>query len=192
MAIAKLALRTMPGSTARRWPRCCRRWATTTSSCSIWAPTPNAMRATSSSSRSWARPIRASSPAATRRACGCSTSAPRKSRAPTSCAMQPAAQLKRGGRGALDLVRRLHRGRQAVPRRCRRGRDRRLFGQYRAEGGRRHGALRGRPAAAQLLQLAALEVRLPGLAPGDRTAASIISIPTTTTAPCSSASTASS
>jgi glycerol-3-phosphate acyltransferase PlsX len=39
MAMAKLALRTMPGSTARHLPRCCRPWAPPTASCSTGANT---------------------------------------------------------------------------------------------------------------------------------------------------------
>ena len=87
-------------------------------------------------------------------------------------------------------LRRLHRGRQDQPRHLRRDRHRRVFGQHRAEGDRGRGAVRDRPAAQRLLLQLPLEDRLPGLAPRDRAAASITSIPTTTTARSSSASTA--
>ena len=61
-------------------------------------------------------------------------------------------------------VRRLHRRRQAVARRCRRRRYRRLLRQHRAEDRRGHGALRHRPAAPRLHELASLEGRLRAVA----------------------------
>ena len=63
-------------------------------------------------------------------------------------------------------VRRLHRRRPAVARRRRRGRHRRLLRQYRAEDRRGHGALRHRPAAPRLQELASLEGRLRAVAAG--------------------------
>ena len=74
-------------------------------------------------------------------------------------------------------LRRLHRGRPAVARRGRRRRHRRLLRQYRAEDRRGHRALRHRPAAPRLHQLAPLEGRLPALAAGAEPAARSISIP---------------
>ena len=78
-----------------------------------------------------------------------------------------------GGRGAAArgrlsavAVRRLHRGRPAVARRGRRRRHRRLFRQYRAEDRRRHRALRHRPAAPGVQELAAVQGRLRAVAAG--------------------------
>ena len=101
----------------------------------------------------------------------------------------------RGGAGAARRdafaadLHRVHRGRQIVARRRRCDRVRRLFGQRRAQDGRRHRAVRRRPAADRLLQFGALEDRLPDLAPGDRRCCATGSIPTIIMARCFSGST---
>ena len=74
--------------------------------------------------------------------------------------LKEAAALLREAKLSADALRRLHRGRQIVARRCRRRRHRRLFGQYRAEDRRGHRALRHRLAAPRLHLVAALEGRL--------------------------------
>jgi hypothetical protein len=60
MAIAKLALRTMPGIDRPALAALLPTLAAAIWSCSTLAPTPNAMPAIWCSSPSWARPIRAS------------------------------------------------------------------------------------------------------------------------------------
>ena len=72
----------------------------------------------------------------------------------------------------------------------RRGRHRRLFRQYRAEDRRGHGALRHRPAAPRVHELAPVEDRLRDVAAGAEPAQGTTSTPTTTMARSSSASTA--
>jgi glycerol-3-phosphate acyltransferase PlsX len=60
--------------------------------------------------------------------------------------IRDAAAMLRAADSSAAALRRLHRGRQLVARRCRRDRVRRLFGQYRAQDGRGHRALRRRSA----------------------------------------------
>ena len=78
MAMAKLALRTMPGidrpALAALLPTLGEQRR---ASCSTSAPTPSATRRTWCSSRSWARPMRGPCSASTSRASSCSTSAPK-------------------------------------------------------------------------------------------------------------------
>ena len=80
--------------------------------------------------------------------------------------LKDAAALAARGRLSAVPLRRLHRGRPAVARRRRRRRHRRLFRQYRAQDRRGHRALRHRPAAPRLQELAPLEGRLRAVAAG--------------------------
>ena len=104
--------------------------------------------------------------------------------------LKEAAALAARGRLSAVALRRLHRGRPAVARRGRRRRHRRLFRQYRAEDRRRHRALRHRPAAPRVQELAAIEGRASRCPSRRSTCSSTTSTPTTTMARSSSASTA--